>query len=88
MKIFCLITCLLIFSLSQQVAHAQQPPVTEPKKESVEGFVKLEMPLEEALTKITFVVIWLSGDGSDEIVFEGEGVTRQKDYIELVVCQA
>ncbi|MCY4568825.1 MAG: formylglycine-generating enzyme family protein, partial [Candidatus Poribacteria bacterium] len=23
------------------------------------------------------------GDGSDEIVFEGEGVTRQKDYIEL-----
>ena len=53
------------------------------RKESAEGFVKLGMPLEEALTKITFVVIWLSGDGSDEIVFEGEGVTRQKDYIEL-----
>ena len=38
-------------------AYAQQPSATEPTEESAEGFVKLEMPLEEALTKITFIVI-------------------------------
>ena len=83
MKTFYIITCLLIFGLSQQVVYAQQPPVAESKTEPTGGFVKLGMPLEDVLTKITFVIIWLSGDGSDEIVFEGEGVTRQKDYIEL-----
>ncbi|MCY4570959.1 MAG: hypothetical protein OXD49_21930, partial [Candidatus Poribacteria bacterium] len=83
MKTFCLISYLLLFALSQQVVYAQQPPVAESKTEPTGGFVKLGMPLEDVLTKITFVIIWLSGDGSDEIVFEGEGVTRQKDYIEL-----
>ena len=63
MKTFYIITCLLILALSQQVVHAQQPQV---KEESTEDFVKLEMPLEEALTKITFIVTWLSGDGSTE----------------------
>ena len=48
-----------------------------------EGFVKPEMLLEEALTQITFIVTWLSGDGSDEVIFQGEGVIRTSDYIEL-----
>ncbi len=83
MKIFCIITCLLLFTLSQQIGQAQQPTATEPTEESAEGFIELGMPLEEALTKITFSVEWLSSDGSDEVVFEGEGVTREEDYIEL-----
>ena len=80
MKTFYIITCLLILALSHSVAYAQQP---QTKEESAEDFVKLGMPLEEALTKITFIVTWLSGDGSDEVIFEGEGVIRTADYIEL-----
>ena len=83
MKICCVVACLMLFVLSQQIVYAQQPSVTEPKKESAEGFVKLEMPLEEALTKITFIVTWLSGDGNDEVIFEGEGVTHYPDRIVL-----
>ncbi|MCY3723629.1 MAG: hypothetical protein OXG97_15510 [Candidatus Poribacteria bacterium] len=84
MKTFYIIICLLIFALSQQTIHAQQSPVTEPRKESAEGFVKLGMPLEEALTKITFMYPSLkSGALIGAIVFEGEGVTREKDYIQL-----
>ena len=84
MKAFYTIFCLLIFVLSQQVGHAQQPPALEPKKKSVEGFIQLGMPLEEAFTKITFTVRWLSGEGSDEVIFEGEGVTRYPNRIELI----
>ena len=80
MKTFYIITCLLILVLSQQALYAQQPQI---KEESAEDFVKLEMPLEEALTKITFVVEWLSSDGSDEVIFQGENVIRTPDYIEL-----
>ena len=80
MKTFYIITCLLILALSQQVLYAQQPQI---KEESAEDFVKLEMPLEEALTKITFVVEWLSGDGSTEVIFQGENVIRTPDYIEF-----
>ena len=80
MKTFCIITCLLMLVLSQQVVYAQQLQV---KEESAEDFVKLEMPLEEALTKTTFVVEWLSGDGSTEVIFQGENVIRTPDYIEL-----
>ena len=80
MKNFCLITCLLMLALNPQVVHAQQLQV---KEESAEDFVKLGMPLEEALTKITFVVTWLSGEGSDEVIFEGESVIHTPDYIEL-----
>ncbi len=84
MKVFCVITCLLMLALSQQVVYAQQPPVVESKIEPVEGFVKLGMPLEEALTKITFMYPSLaSGDLLGAIVFEGEGVTREKDYMRL-----
>ena len=84
MKTFYSIICLLLFTVSQQVVYAQQVPVAESKKESVEGFVKLGMPLEEALTKITFMYPSLkSGDLIGAIVFEGEGVTREKDYIRL-----
>ena len=39
--------------------------------------------LEEVLTKITFIVTWLSGEGSDEVIFEGEGITRYPDSIVL-----
>ncbi|MCY3552801.1 MAG: formylglycine-generating enzyme family protein [Candidatus Poribacteria bacterium] len=80
MKRFCLIICLLMLILSQQFLYAQQLQV---KEESVEDFVKLEMPLEEALIKTTFVVRWLSGDGSTEVNFQGENVIRTPDYIEL-----
>ena len=80
MKTFYIITCLLILALSQQILYAQQPHI---KEESAEDFVKLEMPLEEALTKITFVVEWLSGDGSTEVIFQGENVIRTPDYIEF-----
>ena len=83
LKTFCTIICLLVFFLNYKVASAQQPLATEPMEESAEGFIKLEMPLEEVLTKITFVVTWLSGEGSDEVIFEGEGVIRTPDYIEL-----
>lgn len=83
MKTFYIIACLLILSLSLQVVYAQQSPATEPTEESAEGFIKLEMPLEEALTKTTFVVEWLSGDGSTEVIFQGENVIRTPDYIEL-----
>ncbi|MCG9130471.1 hypothetical protein J5I95_02215, partial [Candidatus Poribacteria bacterium] len=84
MKTFCLIICLLMLFFSHQVVYAQQPQVkSTPKEESAEDFVKLEMPLEEALTKITFVVTWLSGEGSDEVIFEGESVIHTPDYIKL-----
>lgn len=84
MKIFCIITCLLLFTSSQQIGHAQQPTATEPTEESAEGFIELGMPLEEAFTKITFSVRWLSGEGSDEVIFEGKGVTRYPNRIELI----
>ena len=54
------------------------------KGDSTAGFVKLEMPLEEVLTKITFIVMWLSGEGSDEVIFEGEGVTHYPHRLELI----
>ena len=85
LKAFYTIICLLMFFLNYKVVSAQQPLVTEPMEESAEGFIRLGMPLEEALTKITFVVTWLSGDGSDEVIFEGEGVIRTPDYIELCI---
>ena len=85
MKIFCIITCLLIFALSQQVVYAQQSPATEPTEESAEGFVKLGIPLEEALTKITFVSKFSKERTCRMIVFKGEGVTREKDYIQLTL---
>ena len=75
-----LIICCLMLTFHQHVASAQQPKF---KKESAEDFVKLGMPLEEALTQTTFVVEWLSGDGSTEVIFQGENVIRTPDYIEL-----
>ena len=53
------------------------------ERDSTEGFVKLEIPLEEVLTKITFTVTWLSGEGSDEVIFEGEAVTNYPDRLVL-----
>ena len=50
MKTFHTIICLLMFFFTYQIAYAQQAPI--------EGFVDLEMPLEEALTKITFLPVF------------------------------
>ena len=50
-----------------------------PKGESVEGFVKLDLPLGEMLSKITFIVTDPSGDSNEEVVFQGEGVTHYAD---------
>ena len=72
----------MLFTLSQQIGQAQQPTVTESTEKSAEGFIELGMPLEEALTKITFMYPSIkSGDLIGAIVFEGVGVTREKDYI-------
>ncbi len=57
--------------------------VSAERKKPTGDFIKLKMPLEEVLTKITFIVTDLSGDSNEEVVFEGEGVTRDSDYIHL-----
>ncbi|MDE0325080.1 MAG: hypothetical protein OXN27_14290, partial [Candidatus Poribacteria bacterium] len=69
--------------LDRQSSLPSPQLATGQERESAEGFVTLEMPLEEALTKITFIVTWLSGEGSDEVIFEGEGVTHDSNYIRL-----
>ena len=76
---------IVISSLNLGEYSRQSSPqaATGQERESAEGFVTLEMPLEEALTKITFIVMWLSGEGSDEVIFQGKGVIRTSDYIEL-----
>ena len=47
------------------------------------GFVKLEKSLRETLPEITFSVINLKGDSSDEVIFQGSGVTLDDDYIRM-----
>ena len=79
LKPFHTIICFLMFFFSYQIAYAQQPVA---QQASTKGFVKLGMPLEEALTKITFIVPWLSGDSYDEVVFQGEGITHHAGRIE------
>ena len=69
--------------LDRQSSLSSPQPATGQERESAEGFVTLEMPLKEVLTKITFIVTWLSGEGSDEVIFEGEGVTHDSNYIRL-----
>ena len=51
----------------QRYPPLQQSTVS--KEESTEGFVKLDLPLKEALTKFTFIVTDLSGDSNEEVVF-------------------
>ena len=58
-----------VLNLDEQSSLSPAQTIKVPEKKS-EGFVKLEMPLEEALTQITFIVTWLSGDGSDEVYFK------------------
>ena len=70
-------------TLDKQSSLSPAQAVKGSEKESAEGFVKLEMPLEEVLTKITFIVTDLSGDSNEEVVFEGEGVTHHSDYLHL-----
>ena len=70
-------------TLDEQGSLSPPQPETGPKEESAEGFVKLEMSLQETLTKITFIVTDLSGDSNEEVVFEGEDVTSASDYIRL-----
>ena len=52
-----------------------------PHVASAEDFVKLGMPLEEALLKTTFVIRWLSGEGHDEVIFQGKYIIHAPDYI-------
>lgn len=47
------------------------------------GFVKLEKSLRQTFPEIRFRVINLSGDSSDEVVFQGLGVTIEDDYIPM-----
>ncbi len=75
-----LITYCLMLTFYQQLASAQQPKFN---KAPTEDFVKLGMPIEEALTQTTFVVEWLSGDGRTEVIFQGANVIRTPDYIKL-----
>ena len=52
-------------------------------RDSTDGFVKLDMPLEKMLNRITFIVTDLSGESNKAVVFEGEGVTANTDHIIL-----
>ena len=71
-----------VFSvLPSNKQSSSPPPRTDLKDKSVKGFSKLDMSLEEVLTKITFIVTDLSGDSNEEVVFEGEGVTQHEDRI-------
>ena len=76
-------TVVFALPLDKQSSVSSPQPATGQERESTEASVKLEIPLEEALTQITFIVTWLSGEGSDEVIFEGEGVTRDSNYIRL-----
>ena len=52
-------------------------------KQLPKGFVKLEKSLRQTLPKITYSVRWLSGEGSDEVIFQGAGVSLEGDYIRM-----
>ena len=71
-----------VFVIPQTINNSR---VTIVRKDEVdtEDFVKLDMPLEKMLTKITFTVTHLSGDSNEEVVFEGEGLTRYPDRMVL-----
>ena len=70
------IFCCVMLLLSCQVSKKDE-------KQQSKGFVKLEKSLQETLPEITFDVIWLSGEGSDEVIFQGSGVTQDADYIRM-----
>ena len=48
---------------------------------SQSGFIALNMPLEEALTKTTFIVQWRGDHEPVEVIFQGENVYSTQDYI-------
>ena len=70
-------------TLDKQSSLSPSQTVRIPEKKPDEGFVKLEMPLGEALTKITFILTDSSGDSNDAVVFDGEGLTHHSGYINL-----
>ena len=66
-----------------QTSNSSKVEVVGKDEADTEDFVKLDMPLEKMLTKITFTVTDLSGDSNEEVVFEGEGVTCHPDRMVL-----
>ena len=76
MKRFFAIFSVIMLLLSCQVSKKDE--IQHPK-----GFVKLEKSLQETLLEITFDVIWLSDEGSDEVIFQGAGVSLEGEYIRM-----
>ena len=66
-----------------QTGNSSRVTIVGKDEVDTEDFVKLDMPLEKMLTKITFTVTDLSGDSNEEVVFEGEGVTCHPDRMVL-----
>ena len=66
-----------------QTGNSNRVTIVGKDEVDTEDFVKLDMPLEKMLTKITFTVTDLSGDSNEEVVFEGEGVTCYPDRMVL-----
>ena len=66
-----------------QTGNSSRVTIVGKDEVDTEDFVKLDMPLEKMLTRITFTVTDLSGDSNEEVVFEGEGVTCHPDRMVL-----
>ena len=66
-----------------QTSNNSRVTIVGKDEADTEDFVKLDMPLEKMLTKITFTVTDLSGHSNEEVVFEGEGVTHHPDRMVL-----
>ncbi len=66
-----------------QTGNSSRVTIVGKDEVDTEDFVKLDMPLEKMLTKITFTVTDLSGHSNEEVVFEGEGVTCHPDRMVL-----
>ena len=66
-----------------QTSNSSRVTIVGKDEVDTEDFVKLDMPLEKMLTKITFTVTHLSGHSNEEVVFEGEGVTCHPDRMVL-----
>ena len=56
---------------------------TKDDKPHPKGLVKLEKSLQQTFPEIRFRVTTLKGDSSDEVVFQGPGVTIEEDYIRM-----
>ena len=66
-----------------QTSNSSRVAIVAKDEADTEDFIKLDMPLEKMLTKITFTVTDLSGHSNEEVVFEGEGLTHYPDRMVL-----